>query len=132
DVVGESTSGDIVQANYQPDGEMQFSKRAPARHNTWLVGMGIGGGADSDGNAAGLSYGMGASLVGFDLYHDSQSRAGLYGGYVHTGFNTTSPAAYNQANGGQFGAYLTGRAGPHYYTFLTGMQIDGYESHRTV
>ncbi len=132
DTVSKLSEAEIVQVSYQPDGSMSFS-RAPSRsRTTWAVGYGLGGHADSDGNAGSLDYGMGGAIVGFDAYWNANHRIGLYGGYVGTGLQTTNASGTNDITGGQIGAYLTGLNDIHYYTVISGFQFDGYESERYI
>lgn len=132
DTVSELSDAEIVQVSYQPDGSMTFN-RAPSRsRTTWAVGYGLGGHADSDGNAGSLDYGMGGAMVGFDAYWNANHRIGLYGGYVGTGIQTTNASGTNDITGGQIGAYLTGLNDIHYYTVISGFQFDGYESERFI
>jgi uncharacterized protein with beta-barrel porin domain len=123
---------EIVQVSYQPDGAMQFNRIATATRNTWAVGYGLGGHADSDGNATTLDYGVGGALVGFDTYWNRGHRVGFYGGYVGTGLETNAGTARNEINGGQIGTYITGRNDIHYYTIISGFQFDGYDSTRVI
>jgi uncharacterized protein with beta-barrel porin domain len=132
DTASELSESEIVQVSYQPDGSMAFS-RAPSRsRTTWAVGYGLGGHADSDGNAGSLDYGMGGAIVGFDAYWNANHRIGLYGGYVGTGLQTTNASGTNDITGGQIGGYLTGLNDVHYYTIISGFQFDGYESERFI
>lgn len=132
DTASELSESEIVQVSYQPDGSMSFN-RAPSRsRTTWAVGYGLGGHADSDGNAGSLDYGMGGAIVGFDAYWNANHRIGLYGGYVGTGIQTTNASGTNDISGGQIGAYLTGLNDIHYYTMISGFQFDGYESERFI
>jgi autotransporter-associated beta strand protein len=132
DVTRDLNDAEIVQVSYQPDGAMQLNRRAGRRHNTWAMGFGLGGDADSDGNAADLSYGMGGGLVGVDAHVDRGHRLGAYGGYVATGLETVRPVASSEIKGGQFGTYYTGRNGHHYYTLISGLQVDDFESERVI
>jgi outer membrane autotransporter protein len=132
DLTSDTSNADVVQVNYQPDGAMQLDRRAGRRHSTWAMGFGLGGDSDSDGNAADLTYGMGGGLVGIDTYVDRGHRLGAYGGFIATGLETVSPVASNEIRGGQFGGYYTGRNGYHYYTLISGLQLDDYESERSI
>jgi uncharacterized protein with beta-barrel porin domain len=132
DGVNEPGNREIVQVSYQPDGAIQFARQPARTRNTWVVGYGLGGDADGDGNATGLDYGMGGSMVGIDAYWNRGHRIGLYGGYVGTGINSNGGAGRNEINGGQIGTYITGRNGIHYYTIISGLQFDGYDSVRQI
>lgn len=131
DVVTELSDSEIVQVTYQPDGSMRFVESTRPR-TTWVVGYGLGGDADSDGNATRLEYGMGGALTGFDVAWNRGHRIGLFGGYVGTGINTNDGTARNEMNSGQIGSYITGRNGVHYYTIISGLQFDGYDSERSI
>jgi outer membrane autotransporter protein len=100
-------------------------------HKTWVVGYGLGGTAQSDGNAQGLNFGLGGFLVGVERYLDEATSAGLYGGYNGAHMGTTTDQRV-LANSGQVGAFFRRDTGLDYYTLLSGFSFDGYNSSRNV
>lgn len=98
----------------------------------WVSGYGLGGSAQSDGNAAGLNYGLGGTAVGLESLLDDTTRIGFFGGYIGS---SVSAAGMNQnvkSNSGNFGSYLTHTSGNHYALLLGGLQFDSYDSDRLI
>lgn len=97
----------------------------------WGFGYGLGGSASTDGNAAGLSYGMGGTLLGAEKYYE-QGRVGFFGGYQGTSLRLDGPLQTGKINGGMLGGYLYNDDGFNYYTAITGLQFNGYNTQRLV
>ncbi|MEP1643048.1 autotransporter domain-containing protein [Rhodopirellula bahusiensis] len=98
----------------------------------WMTGYGLGGSAESDGNAAGIHYGLGGTTFGIERDLGDNARLGFFGGYVGSSVSADSMDQTVRANGGNFGSYLTHSAGNHYGIAMGGLQFDGYESDRTI
>ena len=98
----------------------------------WLLGYGIGGAAEFDGNASGIHHGVGGATVGIQRRIASRTLLGFFGGYA--GSNTTGQESdfSIQANGGQVGSYLLGNNGKLYYIASGGFQFDGLQSTRNI
>lgn len=122
----------IVYVSSRPDGSLQLDspKEPESGWTAWSIGYGIGGAAAYNGNAAGLNYGLGGMLVGFDRWIDDYNQLGFYGGYIGSSAHTNGPFNSAQQQGGQFGSYLSGSDGFNYYTLLGQFEFDGYESDR--
>jgi uncharacterized protein with beta-barrel porin domain len=98
----------------------------------WSFGYGLGGSAKTDGNAAGLNYGMGGMLLGAERYFDRAGRIGFFGGYQGTNLHLDGLAQTGKINGGMFGGYLHNDDGFNYYTAITGMQFNGFNTTRYI
>lgn len=73
----------------------------------WSMGYGLGGQADPDGNASGISYGLGGTTLGIDRFLDDSTRIGFFGGYVGSSVSVKGEAQNTKANGGYFGSVLS-------------------------
>jgi len=98
----------------------------------WSFGYGLGGSAQSDGNAAGLNYGMGGMLLGAERYFDRAGRIGFFGGYQGTSLQLDGLSQNGRINGGTLGGYFHNDDGYNYYTAITGMQFNGYDTTRFI
>jgi len=98
----------------------------------WSFGYGLGGSAQSDGNAAGLNYGMGGMLLGAERYFEQSGRIGFFGGYQGTSLQLDGLAQNGRINGGMVGGYFHNDDGFNYYTAITGMQFNGYDTTRFI
>jgi autotransporter-associated beta strand protein len=96
----------------------------------WVLGYGQGGAARPDGNAPGVSFGMGGTVAGFEHWADDCHLFGFYGGYVGTDVRTAILSHDSGINGGQFGGYFFMDDGFSYYTALGGFEFDGYTTNR--
>src|SRR5690606_11908521 len=96
----------------------------------WSFGYGLGGSAKTDGNAAGLNYGMGGMLLGVERYFDQAGRIGFFGGYQGTSLQLNGLAQSGRINGGMLGGYFHNDDGFNYYTAITGLQFNGFETTR--
>ena len=98
----------------------------------WGFGYGLGGSASSDGNAAGLNYGMGGTILGAEQTFNRTGRVGVYGGYQGTSLRLDGPLQTGTVNGGAIGSYLYKDDGFNYYALISGFQFNGYTSRRFV
>jgi autotransporter-associated beta strand protein len=127
-------SGPIVLVSHEEGRRPQVvfvSSESPDVWRGWAFGYGLGGSAATDGNAAGLTYGMGGTLLGAERWFD-EGRVGFYGGYQGTGLQLTGPVQTGQINGGTLGSYLYNDDGFNYYTLIGGLQFNGFETRRFV
>ncbi|MGV3483583.1 MAG: autotransporter domain-containing protein, partial [Planctomycetaceae bacterium] len=133
-----SRSSEISLVSYQRSGSsycdtlVDDSCRRCDQWRGWVVGYGVGGSADGDGNVSGIRYGMGGTTTGIERNLDENNRVGLFGGYVGASVDSRGQNQTNRTNGGQFGTFLTGHDGRFYHVLLGGMQFDDYESQRTI
>lgn len=100
------------------------------RYTTWGTGYGLGGNAQSDGNAAGLDYALGGVQAGIDRWLDEGTLAGVYGGYNYAQLDGNGLAQRVQANSGQFGGYFRRDLGCDYYVVASGLSFDSYDASR--
>ena len=98
----------------------------------WSMGCGLGGQADSDGNASGISYGLGGVTMGIDRFVDDSTRFGFFGGYVGSSVSVDGMDQRTNVNSGYAGSILTHTHGRHYGMAMGGFQFDGYDSERTI
>jgi len=98
----------------------------------WISGYGLGGFADSDGNAGSARYGIGGTLFGLDRNFDSIHTVGMFGSYSYLDLKTPSRNQSVISNGGQFGGYGI-RDLDWTYTMLSGaIGFSEYDSTRRI
>lgn len=122
----------LVGYDHQNNPQMQLVCHRCNPWRGWALGYGLGGDAQSDGNAAGLTYGMGGTLVGADRWITDFGRLGFFGGYQGTSLQLKGLAQSGLVNGGSFGSYLHNNDGFNYSTLLGGFQFNGYDTRRHV
>jgi len=71
----------------------------------WISGYGLGGFADSDGNAGSARYNIGGTLFGLDRKLDSVHTVGMFGSYSYLDLKAPTRNQSVISNGGQFGGY---------------------------
>ncbi|MCE9544113.1 MAG: autotransporter domain-containing protein [Planctomycetia bacterium] len=98
----------------------------------WTTGYGMGGAGQSDGNAAGGSYGLGGVLVAAQRNIDEDHLLGIYGAYTGFSLNTDGPQQSETANAGQLGSYFRGGDGFNYYLLAASLGPDSYKSARAI
>ncbi|QDU80440.1 Extracellular serine protease precursor [Polystyrenella longa] len=98
----------------------------------WVTGYGLGGSAETDGNAAGINYRMGGSTFGIEKDIDQDTRLGFFGGYVGSYIQQDGMNQNLDIDGGNFGTILTHTQGDWYTIALSGLQFDDYDSTRQV
>ena len=125
----------IVLASYSPTRNAPpviaiVHERPSDAWTGWGFGLGLGGKARTDGNAKGLGYDMGGTMLGIERELANNERFGFFGGYLGTQLHTTP--AYQRASiqSGQFGAYNYHDDGFNYYSLIGGLQFSGYDSRR--
>jgi len=130
-----ASSGPVVLVSYNKGSAPVVSfvtDESSQRWNGWTLGYGLGGNAQSDGNAAGLTYGMGGTLLGLDRTLGDEGRLGFFGGYQGTGLQLTDLSQRGTINGGMLGSYIYQDDGFNYYSAITGLQFNGYETTRRI
>jgi autotransporter-associated beta strand protein len=125
----------IVLASYSPTRDappvIAIVHERPADAWTgWAFGLGLGGKARTDGNASGLGYDMGGTLLGIERELADNERFGFFGGYLGTQLHTTPAYQRGSIQSGQFGAYNYHDDGFNYYSLIGGLQFSGYDSRR--
>jgi len=130
------SSTPITFASYSPSRQRPstiFAAEQPTSDWTsWAFGLGLGGAAKSDGNATGLNYGLGGTLIGIEKAWPDNERIGLFGGYLGTQLSTTNPTQSGSIQGGQFGGYNFHDDGFNYYSLIGGLQFNGYSTRRAI
>lgn len=114
------------------DAYVFISPRKVYQWRGWSMGYGLGGQADSDGNASGINYGLGGVTMGIDRFLNDSTRVGFFGGYVGSSVSVDGMAQSTQVNSGNFGSLLTYTSGAHYSMAMGGFQFDAYDSERTI
>ena len=98
----------------------------------WMIGYGLGGSAESDGNAAGIDYGLGGTTFGIERDLGDHVRLGFFGGYVGSSVSADNINQTVRTDGGNIGSYLTHTSGRHYGIAMGGLQFDDFDSERTI
>jgi outer membrane autotransporter protein len=98
----------------------------------WTAGYGLGGNAESDGNAAGGRYGLGGTVMAIERPLDEHSLAGFFGGYSGLSVRLTGLAQSASANQGQFGSYFLRDLGRTYLLAIGSVGFAGYHESRTM
>ncbi|HZZ26377.1 MAG TPA: autotransporter domain-containing protein [Pirellulales bacterium] len=132
--VGRAVGAPIALVSEGPDGEpeMQSCPSGCGPQGTaWGMGFGMGGSAESDGNATAASFGMGGVVAGMERWADDCHLLGFYGAYVGADLNAVNGQTAN-INGGQFGGYMFADDGFNYYTVLGGFEFDGDSTTRNL
>ncbi|GAA4452881.1 autotransporter domain-containing protein [Novipirellula rosea] len=106
--------------------------RAAYHWRGWMTGYGLGGSAESDGNAAGIDYGLGGTTFGIERDLGDRVRLGFFGGYVGSSVSADNINQTVRSDGGNFGSYLTHTSGRHYGIAMGGLQFDDFDSDRTI
>lgn len=125
----------IVLASYSPNRDAPpviaiVQQRPTDAWTGWAFGLGLGGKARTDGNAKGLGYDMGGTLLGIERELADNERFGFFGGYLGTQLHTTPGYQRGSIQSGQFGAYNYHDDGFNYYSLIGGLQFSGYDSRR--
>jgi outer membrane autotransporter protein len=133
--VASEPAGPIMLVSYEKKNSAPrvtfVAAEQPDAWRGWMFGYGLGGSAKSDGNAAGLTYGMGGTLLGAERRVDG-GRVGFFGGYQGTSLRLTGPVQTGHINGGMLGSYLYNDDGFNYYTVIGGLQFNGFDTQRLV
>jgi uncharacterized protein with beta-barrel porin domain len=116
------------------DGELTIrgqSECVPQRR-AWGTSYGLGGNAQTNGNASGLDYALGGVQLGIDRWLDDGTVLGVYGGYNYAQLDGTNLTQRVQTNSGQTGLYYRRDDGCDYYLLASGFGFDTYKSTRSI
>ncbi len=102
------------------------------RWTGWTQGYGLGGSVASNGNAGGLNYGLGGSLVGMDRWIDDNTVVGGFGGYAGTSLGDRLVGSHAAISAGQVGLYQLHRRGRFYLSNVDAFSNDGYKVTRPI
>ncbi len=98
----------------------------------WISGYGLGGDAQSDGNSASGTYGIGGTVFGLQRQLDCGHSLGFFGAYSGLDLTITNPNQSSKANDCQFGNYLRGDNGFNYYLLAGSVGFDDYKTSRLI
>jgi outer membrane autotransporter protein len=96
----------------------------------WTAGYGLGGNAQTDGNAAGGLYGSGGMITAIERPLDDATLVGFFGAYSNMSVNLSGLPQSAVANQGQFGSYLLRDLGPSYWLAAGSVGFTGYHESR--
>lgn len=102
------------------------------RWRGWVMGYGLGGDADSDGNALGIDVGLGGTSFGVHRRVDANTQFGFFGGYVGGSVTTRGANQTLRSDSGNFGSFFTLQDDMHYVMGIGGLQFDGFDSSRVI
>ena len=111
-----------------PDDLGRRLKRSP--WGGWSMGYGLGGNAQSDGNAAGGVYGSGGTIMAIERPLDEDTLIGFFGGYSGLGLHLSGLPQSASANQGQFGGYFLRDLGRTYLLAAGSAGFAGYHESR--
>ena len=132
---GKSTPPEIVLASYQPASEglsLPHGNDCCPTWDGWVTGYGLGGNAQSDGNASGGVYGIGGTLFAIQRGLGDGCTLGFFGDYAGFRLNLSDLAQTATANDFQFGSYLRGSDGLNYYLIAASVGFDNYAAARGI
>jgi outer membrane autotransporter protein len=96
----------------------------------WVAGYGFGGNAQTDGNAAGGTYGSGGTIVALERPLDNEHLIGLFGAYSNLGLRLSGLPQSANANQGLFGGYFLRDIGSMYLLAAASAGFTGYRETR--
>jgi autotransporter-associated beta strand protein len=96
----------------------------------WTAGYGLGGNAQSDGNAAGATYGVGGTIVAIERPLDERTMGGFFGTYSGMSVQLQGLSQSATANQGSFGGYLLHNHGRSYLLAAGSAGFAGYRETR--
>lgn len=136
---GEQLDVEVRTVSYQQsDGQTRnlpqlvFRRRTAPRWTGWTQGYGLGGGVSGNGNAGGLNYGLGGSLVGMERWLSDNVVVGFFGGYAGASLSDRLVNSNTRINGGQVGAYQLLRRGRLYLSNIDAFSGDNYNTTRQI
>jgi len=109
---GQSSTGLILPVSYDASTPTNIT---PSGYSTqpsspnwsgWSSSYGFGGSAQSDGNAAGASFGSGGTILAMERPLDGSTLFGFFGAYSHLGLTLEGLPQNASADQGLFGGYF--------------------------
>ncbi len=122
----------------QPDGQVRtapqyvFRRQSAPVWTGWTQGYGLGGGVSGNGNAGGLNYGLGGSMVGMERWLSDNVVVGFFGGYAGTSLSDRLVKSNTRINGGQVGSYQLLHRGRLYLSNIDAFSGDNYNTTRQI
>lgn len=96
----------------------------------WAIGYGLGGQARSDGNAHGVDYSTGGTLVAIERPLEATGRWGAFYGYGGARVTTQTVDQLADVDSHQFGAFVSNETDDDYCTLAGSMGYDNYRARR--
>jgi len=126
-----ATASAVSSVDWQ-DGELvvRGQSRSFAQASAWLSGYGLGGVAQSDGNADGFRYGLGGTQLAMQRELCANWN---FGGWANLAWGSVQGESLNETavlENYHFGTYLTGFDGDDYWIGLGGLGYDHGEVSR--
>lgn len=100
--------------------------------SAWVIGYGMGGVGQSDGNAAGGNYSTGGTLIAIQRRLDDDMLLGMYGAYTSFALSTDGPQQSANATDGQVGTFFRYEDGLGYSLLSASVGPDGYNTTRAI
>jgi outer membrane autotransporter protein len=98
----------------------------------WTTGYGFGGSAQSDGNAAGTTFGSGGTILAAERALDSSTLFGFFGAYSHLGLSLDGLPQNASANQGLAGGYFLRDFEKGYILAAASAGFAGYQETRRI
>lgn len=134
-----SSSANILPVSYSqtPSSAASYtSSPAPVASGPswagWTSGYGFGGSAQSDGNAAGGTYGSGGTILAMERPVDDNSLLGFFGAYSGLSLSLVGLPQNASANQGLFGSYYLRDMGSSYVLAAGSAGFTGYKETRRI
>jgi uncharacterized protein with beta-barrel porin domain len=96
----------------------------------WSAGYGLGGSAQSDGNASGGVYGSAGTITAIERPLDENNLLGFFGAYSNMSLRLTCLPQSASANQGQLGSYYLRDMGKSYFLAAGSAGFTGYRETR--
>jgi uncharacterized protein with beta-barrel porin domain len=96
----------------------------------WTSGYGLGGSAQSDGNASGGVFGSGGTITAIERPLDESNLLGFFGAYSNMSLRLTCLSQSASANQGQLGSYYLRDMGKSYFLAAGSGGFTGYRETR--
>ncbi|MEX0794492.1 MAG: autotransporter domain-containing protein, partial [Pirellulaceae bacterium] len=129
-------TGHVQRVSYEESAQpvvlVRYAEPAHNAWRSWMSGYGIGGNAQSDGNAAGGNYGVGGTTFGAEKWIDDTHAIGFWGGYANVHLSTRGLGQSATVNSVQLGGYLRYEDEDQYYLLGGAGGIDDYSTSRFI
>jgi uncharacterized protein with beta-barrel porin domain len=122
---GSSTSAPIV-----PMAGGMVSQYNAAGWTGWITGYGLGGTANSDGNADGFAYGLGGTQFAVEKPLDEYTTAGIWGNLAWSNIQGQTLNENANMENYHFGGHFTSATDDDYWLGIAGAGYDHYQVRR--
>ena len=127
----------VIPASYQSSSSTKVwltptatRRRYQPSWSGWVAGYGFGGNAQTDGNAAGGTYGSAGTIVALERPLDNEHLIGVFGAYSNLGLRLSGLPQSATANQGLFGGYFLRDVGSMYLLAAASAGFTGYRETR--